>query len=177
MAPIREFIGSGPPLHKKDLDELEQKLDAKLPAAYRKFLLSHNGGQPDPPYFLHNVMSRFYSLKVKERTDSLLANRKRMSKRLPPEVIPIAGDEFGNEICLAIKGKNRGKLYLWDHEGRPEPVDVAARYPEIIFNAYSENEPTPRKKPDWPGYPDLVLIADNFDTLLDSFHDVEEART
>ena len=29
---------------------------------------------------------------------------------------PIASDDYGNSICLIVKGPNRGKIYFWDHE-------------------------------------------------------------
>jgi hypothetical protein len=162
----------GPPLKGKDIEELERKLDARLPAAYKAFLRKYNGGSPEPRYFKNEVLSEFFGAKIKDKLYDLAANHRSMRKWLPAEVIPIARDAFGNVICLAIRGKNRGKVYFWDHEGAPERVDIRAKYPMIQFKPH--NTPQAPIKDDWPGHPDLSLIADNFAKFLDSFHDFDD---
>src|SRR5436853_6401190 len=36
--------------------------------------------------------------------------------RMPDSVISFADDPGGNAYCIAISGKDRGKVYFWDHE-------------------------------------------------------------
>jgi hypothetical protein len=38
----------GPRVEPTDIEALEAELDAKLPSAYREFLLTYNGGTPTP---------------------------------------------------------------------------------------------------------------------------------
>jgi hypothetical protein len=160
----------------RDIDAFEAKIAARLPRPYKTFLQAHNGGVPEPPYFgkerIPSVLQIFYGLRVKKKIDDLAANYRRMRSTLPTDVISIAVDTFGNEICLAIRGKNRGKVYFWDHEGAPERVDIRAKYPMIQFKPHvTPQEPI---KDDWPGHPDLTLIADSFAKFLDSFHDFDD---
>jgi hypothetical protein len=161
----------GRPVSASEVEAVGDTLGARLPRDYKHFLLRHNGGRPEPAYIVNAVLSMFYSIDAKEKTDDLLANVRRMRRYLPDGVIPIASDTFGNEICLAIKGKSRGKVYFWDHEGAPERVDIRAKYPMIHFKP--PDSPQAPIKDDWPGYPDLGLIADSFAEFLDSFHDFE----
>ena len=172
---IRFIIDSGPPITREDIHAFERRLNAKFPGTYKRFLLQHNGGRPEPPYFKREVLSRFYSLNAGKATCDLLAHYKLLRKDLPTGLIPIAGDKFGNQICLALTGRERGKLYFWDHEGASEYVDMAVKYPQIVFNE-GDDEPSPPAS--WPGYPDLTLIADSFAEFLDSFHepDLDEPK-
>lgn len=62
--------------------------------------------------------------------------------RIPPNLLPIAHDPFGNLICLSVAGQDRGKVYFWDHE-------VEVREGEI------------------PSYRNVSFIADNFESFLD----------
>jgi hypothetical protein len=171
--PSVEMTDSGPPLTEEALATLESKLQARLPAPYRRFLCKHNGGRPEPSYFQRFTLHTFYSVGAGAKLNDLLANQRRMRKWLPEEVIPIADDDFGNEICLAIRGKNRGKVYFWDHEGAPEIDDLEALYPGLILNPPDEEDERSNVTT-WPGHPDLSLIADSFAKFLDSFHDFDD---
>jgi hypothetical protein len=172
-----EIIKPGPVISDSDIDAFEAKIAARLPRPYKTFLQAHNGGVPEPPYFgkerIPSVLQIFYGLRVKKKIDDLAANYRRMRSTLPTEVIPIAVDTFGNEICLAIRGKNRGKVYFWDHEGAPEIDDLEALYPGLILNPPDEEDERSNVTT-WPGHPDLSLIADSFAKFLDSFHDFDD---
>lgn len=163
---------TGPEITAADIRDLESKLDARLPAAYRRFLSRYNGGIPDPHHFRDEALSRFYSVRAREKSNDLMANHRRMRRWLPAGVMPIADDAFGNEICLAIQGKNRGKVYFWDHEGGIERIDPRIQFPWLDLSDLPDDYEF--KGDDWPGHPDLTLIADSFDEFLDSFHDIDE---
>lgn len=51
-----------------------------------------------------------------ELTYEILDCKFRLEDRIPKQLLPIACDPFGNDICLAISGRRRGKVYFWDHE-------------------------------------------------------------
>jgi hypothetical protein len=176
---IRELRPLGPQITAEDIAAIETKLGARLPAPYRNFMLRHNGGLPEPPRFgKHNIpsiLAYFCSIGANETYYDLMVRYKFFRKEVPADVIPIAEDECGNFIFLAIKGKNRGKVYFWDHEGAPEIDDLEALYPGLILNP--PDEPEDSRDKSWPGHPDLSLIADNFAKFLDSFHDFDDDET
>jgi len=163
---IQTITAIGPLITDQDIKSFEKTIGGRLPASYRRFLLTHNGGRPEPHFSKETPLAAFYGIKAQEKYNDLLANYRRMHKWLPKEVIPIGGDVFGDKVCLAIKGKNRGKIYGWDHEGRPENID-----PRIEFPWLELSDDYVFKGDDWPGQPDLVLIADSFTEFLDDFHD------
>jgi hypothetical protein len=171
---IQQMSYIGPPLSAKQVEAAGDKLGTRLPRDYKSFLLRHNGGRPEPACIVNAVVSMFYSINAKNKVHDLLANVRRMRRTLPDGVIPIAVDTFGNEICLALKGKNRGKVYFWDHEGAPEVDDLEALYPGLILNP--PDEPDDSRNKSWPGHPDLGLIADSFAEFLDSFHDFDDEQ-
>lgn len=160
---IQTITDSGQSLTEKDIGKLERKLGASLPEAYKRFMLENNGGWPEPRYFRDNVLDCFLSWKATPGTYDLWSHVKRMRKELPADVIPIACTAFGNLICLALSGENRERVYSWDHEGRPSRQALSAAMPELAPSDGNQSD-------DWPGYPDLTLIAENFAAFLDSFH-------
>ncbi|MDH5641621.1 MAG: SMI1/KNR4 family protein [Nitrospira sp.] len=170
---IQEITTIGPSITDQDISVFEKVIGGRLPSTYRRFLLEHNGGRPEPSSTKNIAFSEFYGLKTKKKYCDLLAVYRVMRERLPKEMMSIGDSAFGDQICLVIKGKNRGKLYFWDHEGRPENVDIRAKYPGIIFDEDDPDNSKPRAPvtDDWPGEPDLVLIADSFTEFLDDFHE------
>lgn len=37
-------------------------------------------------------------------------------ERMPPNCIPIADAEAGNQVCMSLAPESYGKIYFWDHE-------------------------------------------------------------
>lgn len=177
--PEPRVYNSGPRLTEAKLRSLEDLIGAKLPKAYREFLLQHNGGSTDPEGFTSkqgrpsSILDIFFGLGIKDRMWDLRNQFRKTRKEMPAEVLPIALDLGGNKICLAFKGTNRGKLYFWDHEGVPEPDDIEARFPEIDWGEDSDDEPRTELQSDWPGHPDLTLLADSFEEFLSNFTEDE----
>jgi hypothetical protein len=121
------FTESEAMLEPAKLDALEQRLAIKLPEEYRRFLLAQNGGRPNPAVFdfigdggrsensrVHFFLS-IYDGKY-SNFEIVFKIFKIRAKRIPTELIPIAHDSFGNQICLAISGKHKGAVFFWDHE-------------------------------------------------------------
>jgi hypothetical protein len=87
-----------------------------------------------------------------EEYNDLLIHAKVFDNGVPPELLPVGRDPFGNLICLAVSGLNRGKVYWWFHE---EEAD--------------EGEP--------PTYDNVYFVANSFSDLLDNLTESIEQMT
>ena len=63
--------------------------------------------------------------------------------RMPEELVPIAHDPGGNQICIAVAGPKTGAVYFWDHEEEADDDET-------------------------PGYDNVYLIANSFNEFLNS---------
>jgi hypothetical protein len=64
--------------------------------------------------------------------------------RMPPGLVPIGEDFFGNQICIDVSEAGNGRIYSWFHEGDPGPPDAQGR----------------------PGWANTFLLATSFTDLL-----------
>ena len=123
--------GKGP-LAPERLAQAEAAMGVTLPAGYREFMLEHNGGEPSKTDFVFaeetgpytdSSVRKFYSVK-----DTATLNLEWYHNlycqgdppRIPRDMMPIAGDSFGNQICIGISGPRCGHMYFWDHEKEDE---------------------------------------------------------
>jgi hypothetical protein len=79
----------------------------------------------------------------------LLDTAASMKDRMPPDVLPIGLDPFGNFICLGVSGPNRGKVYWWFHEEEADEGEL-------------------------PGYDNIYFVAHSFTELLDNLTEPSE---
>jgi hypothetical protein len=128
VARIEEAPGP-PPDGERAIERVEQALIGdRLPDPYRRFLLTHNGGTPDPAGFVYADESGPYTdsevarfMGIGDTNYDLEEWSEIYRGRMPEELLPIAVDPGGNVICLAIAGANRGAVYFWDHEAESDP--------------------------------------------------------
>lgn len=120
------------PVVSSKLDSLEVKYAIKFPQEYRDFLLKYNGGRPNPSKFHYLEVSGPYT---DSRVDRFLAiydgeydnfewmytTLKIKQVRMPSNLVPIASDPFGNQICISVSGNDTGAVYFWDHEKEQDP--------------------------------------------------------
>lgn len=123
-----------------DVKSFEKDIGCALPVEYRDFLLMHNGGKPKPydfelggegPDSIHHV----YGLNTKDNSD-LRNNNDCFKGRMPHQILPIADDPGGNQICIGLSGKYRGRIYFWDHE--KEGVFFKFSATTILAKSFSE---------------------------------------
>ncbi|MFG6460925.1 SMI1/KNR4 family protein [Roseateles sp. DXS20W] len=124
--------GGAGPVAEAGVQAAEQILGVRFPPDYRAFLLSLNGGRPQPEGFKiewapgqacgedwrTTAMSWFYCI-TEERIGNLVrSNRVTFEGRLPRGTLTIGPDAFGNQLLLAFDGPYAGKVLLWikDHE-------------------------------------------------------------
>ena len=145
-----KIVETGQPISDDAIRVFERFSEINLPKSYREFVKTYNGGSPEPDCFdFHggkdgSVLRYFYGIMNTQSDQDLIYAFRTFRQRIPQDVLPIAEDPFGNLVCLAVKGKNRGKIYFWDHELETE-----------------EGE---------PDYSNMALIADSFDELLEELY-------
>lgn len=160
LTPMNEKITifePGKKITQKDIAALEQRLGISLPVDYRQFLLSINGGQPEPNAFpirdnprdTHGLLERLFSLDEQDTNYDILDNAEVFHDRVPADLLPIAFDPGGNLICLAVRGENRGKIYFWDHS----------------------DECPPGRTPD---YHNVYFVANDFNELIENLSELPE---
>jgi len=139
------FVPDGEPrlLSEKDLLRVEDEIGFNLPDDYREFLSKYGGFAADgsavfsfrEPYpgGKRDMAEVFYGVLGKDGYD-LLHNYGAYKGRILIEALPIALDAFGNQICLILTGKYRGKIHFWDHE--EELLDKSNLY--LIADSFDE---------------------------------------
>lgn len=106
----------------ESLSMFEKKLGARLPDSYRQFLLQFNGGKWSKKLFHisneygNSLIHHVYGIHDGPGHCQLDSAFERFKSIIEDCCLPIADDDGGNEICIGIHDKNRGKIYFWDHE-------------------------------------------------------------
>jgi cell wall assembly regulator SMI1 len=113
------------PATEEQVAALEARFEAKLPSAYREFLIEYNGGRPRPDRFKvtntitgrtqDDVVAWFKSLDP-ESPECIHETLDILGERLAPGLVPFARDPGGNHLCLSLRKQDYGKVYFWDHE-------------------------------------------------------------
>jgi cell wall assembly regulator SMI1 len=114
-----------PPVSEARLDRLQTELGAVLPAAYRRFLLRHNGGRPsdaafDVPRFGRSLVNDFLAVDAGDH-DDLMSMRRRVDHFLPPALLAVADDPAGNLVCIALTGAMASRVFFCCLE---EPIEA-----------------------------------------------------
>ena len=151
-----EIFESGPGLGPADVDELEVRTGRRVPGRYRRFLLAHNGGYPEPAVFgfsapgwpggeASSIVEGFLGIGVNP-TDQIEYCLRVFRDRIPADLYPIARDPGGNFLCMGVDDSPKpGEIVFWHHE---EEAD--------------EGEPPTRDN--------LYHVADSLDELLSRLH-------
>ncbi len=112
------------PATTKQVVAVEKVLSVKLPADYKKFLRTTNGGVPKPDCF--NVPDRgdalcgiLYGIHDERDPADLEWEQEQASQwdPLPPGLVAIGHDPGGNTFLLATSGKQAGTVFFWDRNG------------------------------------------------------------
>jgi hypothetical protein len=125
-ARLRTLEG-GPPLREEDVRSFERKHGLLLPADYREFLLTTNGGRPERDLFPINGLEGdspgrihiFFGLNDPIASCNLDWNLTVFRDRLPADLLAIATTEGADKICLVVAGSRAGTIRYWDGHARP----------------------------------------------------------
>jgi len=121
----------------KEVVKLEAMLGIRLPADYKVFLLEFGGAWlgssiefPIKQLEEGEVIGveEFYGFyqpnEIGRRQPGDLFFRIEMyQKRMPSNLLPIAGAFYGNQVCVCFKGDSKGRIFYWDHEKLPNEDD------------------------------------------------------
>jgi hypothetical protein len=160
--PLLGGIAAHDPMTEKELRAIEKNLGEGLPEDFREFSQTYGaasfgelvefqlmeahpvhavqGALTPIPQYEKAPFSHFYG--STKGNQSLARKIEIYKERMPDKIIPIADDGGGNQICLGIKGKERGKVYYWDHHNDPNEEEYLEDYgkpmpPEVKFqNVY-----------------------------------------
>jgi hypothetical protein len=153
----------------EDIKEFEvkisskKKLNIKLPDNYITWLIKYNGGRSkkDGCDFIDQrdsdgtLISDFYALKYGPDYDELYDSYETFLDRIPKELIPIACDPGGNQICLGVReGKYYGKIYFWNHENEAAIWDL----PDDVETPWWDN---------------VYLVANSFEEFINKLYRYE----
>lgn len=140
----------------EEMKQAELKLGFSLPDNYKEFLFKYNGGHPikdgcpmlesftKNEYNYSTDIAWFFSVYDGEY-NNLVKEYLAMRKRIPSELLTIACNSGGDNICLSISGANKGRVYFWFHENEnPE-----------LNNAWYEN---------------IFLVANTFEDFINSMY-------
>jgi hypothetical protein len=114
-----------PPAEEAAIARVERELGIELPADYREFLGSQNGGKPEPNSYNQRVTVRYFYCAGPtddEYVDDLETAARRYwpegrpDDPIDPSFLPIGEEDAGNVICLKVRGEDYGAAYSWDHE-------------------------------------------------------------
>lgn len=129
------------------ISSLEKQLGCRLPDEYRNFLITRNGGRPNPPYVqipgiedIDNVgVGDIFGLFGTAKTEnSLLWAIPNLGRLLPSGYLPIACDS--DLFTLSLRKKDFGCIHFWFHE--TDQVDDNGRYlegaPHLLAGSFDE---------------------------------------
>jgi hypothetical protein len=149
------------PATESQVSALERKLQATLPADYRAFLTTKNGGRPKceetrfgdvvfpvqwqgqawAPAMAEALLHGFYSLNDKSPLAWKSAEEGFLTqRRVPRDLIPIGLDRGSNQVLLGISGERRGKVFFWakDHEPVDDYEEPTYENVGFVANSFAE---------------------------------------
>lgn len=115
VSPRLQILDASSPVPPQLLLSLEDELGVPLPPPYRRFLLRHNGGRPQPAGFRSSAFCD-ERLRCFYPADELASVWRRLRELLPIELLPIATDDSGNQVCIGVGGGLYGRVVFWERD-------------------------------------------------------------
>jgi hypothetical protein len=132
-----KLVSSYPKMKEEIIRGYFLKNGLEVPEEYIIFLSLNNGGyfKTESEYVdcddeFRILIDCFYGISESDTTISLFARRGFLKDSLPSQLLSIAEDGIGNEICLGVEGSYFGKVYFWSKEGET-PSDVVPTFENV----------------------------------------------
>ena len=137
------FSGGFCPVSAQKVVATEQRLGVELPADYKRFLCTINGGCPSPYYFpvpdCGGAYADFlFGIAAKRVRNDLEYQQAELVDPLPPGYIWIGRDPGSNLLVLTTLGKSAGRVLFvdrggfWVREPGVNTFQVTASFTEFI---------------------------------------------
>ncbi len=116
-----------------------------IPNDYLDFLKRCNGGYVrDTVLFISNdegetLISSFYGQDHGQNYGALTEMSIQYKDRIPHNLLPIAGDQLGNQICIGVEAPILGQIFFWDHELESIDGNNAVTYLAEDFKNFIES--------------------------------------
>ena len=146
-----------------------------FPKAFVDYLQMYNDGELELNCveFQENAVNirYFYGISSEEYGD-IRVNYQSYKERLPQACVPIAEDDFGNQICISLNSDTYGKIYFWDHElmDLDEDKKTIFKVDDMFFIANSFEELCSKIQPtdaeDVPHYSPVQIKWNRFVSFL-----------
>jgi SMI1 / KNR4 family (SUKH-1) len=161
---MARFSGGFAPVTEQRIAACENGLGVRLPADYKHFLRTVNGGVPTPNCFSvpdrgDALVDFLYGI-GQERTAADLEFEQEQATLfdpLPPGVLAIGHDPGGNTLLLATLGGDGGRVFYWDRTGlwvredRQNTFPIAGSFTELLVSLRALDEAEPDGAPDRGG--------------------------
>lgn len=145
--PIPSYSRSGPRISEAIVEEFEMVANVELPADYRLFLLTINGGAPSLDTFRisgnrKSLLQYLFHLGDEQSYYNLKKRFLNHKEEIPLGYVCIGIDLGGNLVCLSIdKGESTyGAVYFWDHDINSLLADRSDTVVQIAENFAAFNE-------------------------------------
>lgn len=140
------FSETQAPASEELIQRLERQAGQPLPPGYREFLRQHDGGPldvndkaVDEIFGLGDDVPDFANMWQQLET---------YRDRVPPWLLPVASDSFGNLFALSLRPEDYGSVWFWDHEKEADEDEPPAE------------DNIRRVAPDWPTFLDALNPVD-----------------
>ena len=111
------------PIKEADLATIETRHGFRLPPDYRAYLIEHGTTVPDPSFFWieeGDDGAWFENLYGPRKLDEEFPDGK---EGVPPDLLPIGDDGMEYTICIGIRGKRYGSIWVlnWGQRDYQDP--------------------------------------------------------
>jgi hypothetical protein len=128
------------PASEAEVQAFEKLIGARLPPDYRIFLLTHNGGCPEPQWHFKGDVSAFMSLDNEGSSPKLEQYLDIYRNRIPDDAIAIGLDSVGDALCLRVGRDGFGELHFWEFGKESDEERVGNQYYNMTKLASSFTE-------------------------------------
>jgi hypothetical protein len=141
------FIRGFGPVSAHKVLALEKRLGMRLPADYKKFLRTTNGGCPDPNCFTvpdrgQASVGILFGIRDERISCDLEYEQGQANlwEPLPDGFLVIGDDPGGCLLLMCTLGKNAGRVFFWDRKGFWVREDGLNTFPvAATFDAFVES--------------------------------------
>ena len=125
-------------ISQKEISNLENDLNIKIPLNMKTFLLEYNGGKPEPNDVEIKETNSIAEIREFYCIEKIKKFKNEYSKRITEAMLPFAEDSCGNLFCVETE-TGLGGVYFWDHEYEEnEGVTPTGRNEKLIAEDFNK---------------------------------------